>query len=280
MTLQDVVDPFARRRSTGFAGETIEASTYESIMCELLADDAHTRKHALLEALSRHWIDRGRGALIRAVVVEPGSSRLERLAFGRFVGSLKTADHRFVKERDGILYFIGRPAISGSAADTVPEAIVSAAGHRAVVIRAQGTAHWDRRGDDLSIVAENARRAAEIAGRLPDFGASADISELGAWTLLDSLAAEGGQVGLFSPAAIRLWNDKNRLQLETVEAYLDTCGRVRDACERLHIHRTTLYYRLDNLPIEVKEALDDGLSRSALHLCLKLLRYGEAPGLT
>ncbi|WP_092557899.1 hypothetical protein [Herbiconiux ginsengi] len=48
--------PHAPRR----AGETIETSAYVSIMCELLADDAHMRKHALMEALSRRWIDRDR----------------------------------------------------------------------------------------------------------------------------------------------------------------------------------------------------------------------------
>ncbi|WP_244231612.1 MULTISPECIES: helix-turn-helix domain-containing protein [unclassified Rathayibacter] len=34
-----------------------------------------------------------------------------------------------------------------------------------------------------------------------------------------------------------------------------------EACAILHIHRTTLYYRLENLPPAVRAALDDGLQR-------------------
>ncbi|PPH49896.1 helix-turn-helix domain-containing protein, partial [Rathayibacter sp. AY1E1] len=38
------------------------------------------------------------------------------------------------------------------------------------------------------------------------------------------------------------------MQRAAGEAYLDVRGSVREACGLLHIHRTTLYYRLDNLP--------------------------------
>ena len=49
-------------------------------------------------------------------------------------------------------------------------------------------------------------------------------------------------------------------------------------CEELHIHRTTLYYRLENMPQVVKDAMDDGMKRSALHLGLKLASYWENAG--
>ena len=47
------------------------------------------------------------------------------------------------------------------------------------------------------------------------------------------------------------------------------------ACKQLHIHRTTLYYRLENMPASVRDALEDGLKRSTLHLSLKLLRLRD-----
>ncbi|MFZ8477397.1 helix-turn-helix domain-containing protein, partial [Staphylococcus aureus] len=52
-------------------------------------------------------------------------------------------------------------------------------------------------------------------------------------------------------------------------------GRASVACQRLHIHRTTLYYRLEQMPEVVREALADGLQRSTLHLTLKLLRLWD-----
>jgi hypothetical protein len=65
---------------------------------------------------------------------------------------------------------------------------------------------------------------------------------------------------------------------ETVETYLDAGCNVVVACERLHIHRTTLYYRLDTMPEVVRDALADGLKRSTLHLSLKLLRlWNDVP---
>jgi hypothetical protein len=68
----------------------------------------------------------------------------------------------------------------------------------------------------------------------------------------------------------------DEVQRQTIEAYLDEAGRAPDTCARLHIHRTTLYYRLEHMPSAVREALADGLQRSTLHLALKTARLWEA----
>lgn len=258
-----------------------EDTSHGAVMLRLLSDDPAVRRRAFSQAASRRWIERGDSTIVRAVAVDPDAGVLDRLAFGRHMAALKTVDLAFVGQRDSTLYFVGRvPCARDRTEEADPAAgiLKREAAARGLRLYGVGSARLDRRDDDLAVAAEQARRAAEIVAWLPHLDGVADFSQLGAWVLLDSIDADGAHVGSFSPAAARLWEEGNELQLETVETFLDTCGRVRDACERLHIHRTTLYYRLDNLPEPVRAAINDGMSRSALHICLKLLRYWKATG--
>lgn len=258
-----------------------EDPSHDAVMLRLLADDPAVRRRAFAQAISRRWLERGEATIVRAVSVDQKADALDRLAFGRHMAAVKSVDLTFIGHRDDLLYFVGRAVLPdryGGEPGIASDLIMQEAAARGLHVHGIGTARLDRKDEDLSISAEQARRAAEIVAWLPHLAGVADISQLGAWVLLDSIDADGSHVGMFSPAALQLWEHGNDVQLETVETFLDTCGRVRDACEQLHIHRTTLYYRLDNLPDAVRAALNDGMSRSALHICLKLLRYWRATG--
>lgn len=279
-TVIDVAAGAARQilsHETGAAEET----SHGAVMLRLLSDDPSARRRAFAHALSRRWLERADTTLVRAVALDPAAGVLDRLAFGRHLSALRSVDLTFIGQHDEVLYFVGkaaRPVAGESSGDPAADAVMREAASRSLRILGIGSARLGRKDDDLAAAAQQARQAAEIVAWLPHLGGVADISQLGPWVLLDAIDADGAQVATFSPAAVRLWEDDNPLQLETVETFLDSCGRVRDACELLHIHRTTLYYRLDNLPDEVRSALDDGVSRSALHICLKLLRYWQATG--
>ena len=64
--------------------------------------------------------------------------------------------------------------------------------------------------------------------------------------------------------------DKDGRSVETVLAYLDHAGSAPETADALHLHRTTLYYRL----LRIREAtgldLDNGRTRLALHIGLRL----------
>ncbi|MEQ6900447.1 helix-turn-helix domain-containing protein [Nocardioides sp. YIM 152588] len=60
--------------------------------------------------------------------------------------------------------------------------------------------------------------------------------------------------------------------LETLEVFLDRGGSGSAAAERLHVHRTTLYYRLDRIREITGLDLDDGRVRLELHLGLLVRR--------
>lgn len=63
--------------------------------------------------------------------------------------------------------------------------------------------------------------------------------------------------------------------VETLRVLLDHAGAIPATAAALHIHRTTLYYRLEKLRTNAGVDLDDGDTRLALHLSLKLL---DRPG--
>lgn len=237
----------------------------------LSADDALSRE-AFRKAVERRWFVPGPDTVLiavrgvdefsdldmRAVIARLSSLRHPRLVVpGVFGGALVVVAHEDQRE---------------AALAAVEEACRAGANSRIWT----GSAAVSDEEVRLLPAAERAVLAARIAGRLSDTGGHGDIADLRMWALLDSVTADPSRFGLFSPAALAL-RTGDATQRETVETYLDVAGNPRAACERLHIHRTTLYYRLDNLPDVVKAALEDGPARSVLHLCLKLDRY-HAPG--
>jgi hypothetical protein len=63
--------------------------------------------------------------------------------------------------------------------------------------------------------------------------------------------------------------------LLTLETYLDFGGDAKRTAAHLHLHRTTLYYRLGRVSEALGVRLDDGLTRLDLHLALKHRRLGR-----
>jgi hypothetical protein len=64
--------------------------------------------------------------------------------------------------------------------------------------------------------------------------------------------------------------DKDGRSVETVQAFLDHAGSAPDTADALHVHRTTLYYRLERISEATGLDLDDGRTRLVLHLGLRL----------
>ena len=97
---------------------------------------------------------------------------------------------------------------------------------------------------------------------------------LGAWRLVVDAPADL-TVAHLHPAAETLASLPRDDLLITARTVLDL-GDVAAAAERLHLHRTTLYYRLDRIAELTGVDLRDGRSRTDLQLALWLDAYRRA----
>jgi hypothetical protein len=96
-------------------------------------------------------------------------------------------------------------------------------------------------------------------------------SELGELAVLLQLPLEQLDEDCLPDEVHRLLSfDKDGRSLETVLAFLEHAGSAPDTAEALHLHRTTLYYRLERVREATGLDLDDGRTRLALHLGLRL----------
>ncbi|MBF4160750.1 PucR family transcriptional regulator [Nocardioides acrostichi] len=65
--------------------------------------------------------------------------------------------------------------------------------------------------------------------------------------------------------------DKDGRLVETLRAFLDHAGDVPTTAEALHIHRTTLYYRLERIATLADLDLGSGETRLVLHMSLRVM---------
>lgn len=122
------------------------------------------------------------------------------------------------------------------------------------------------------------RREARIALRATyhdekRYGATAVWEELGVDRVLlqlplDGLAAEDLPKGVRNLLA----EPTGEEMAATLESYLDNGADAQRTARMLHIHRSTLYYRLDRIRAIIEADLSDGIVRHELHTALRVAR--------
>jgi PucR C-terminal helix-turn-helix domain/GGDEF-like domain len=126
----------------------------------------------------------------------------------------------------------------------------------------------DARGSYLE-----ASQAARIAALMPDVNRIARWSQLGIYRVLAQVSTRDLGELVLHPGLERLLADPEAAPLlQTLEAYLDLAGNALATSERLQLHRTSLYYRIQRLEHLAGTDLKDGNERLSLHLGLKLAR--------
>ena len=113
--------------------------------------------------------------------------------------------------------------------------------------------------------------AARGSRLIPGFGRVVGWESLGAYAFLLQLpdAAFGSTLQPESVARL-LRHEKAPRLVETLRTYLDAGGSVPRTAETLHLHRTSLYYRLEQIREITGLDIDDGRNRLLLHLSLLL----------
>lgn len=115
----------------------------------------------------------------------------------------------------------------------------------------------------------NARYAAEVAACIPAFGGAADWAELGSYAVFQYLPRDQAALERICPGVTVLLADRTGMYAATAQAYLDCGANAQQTAALLHIHRTTLYWRLARVADLLAVDLSRGEDRLKLHLALK-----------
>jgi hypothetical protein len=169
---------------------------------------------------------------------------------------------------------------TGRRRDLVVRALRSAGSDLAIGTRAQL--------DALQAVHDahaDARFAAEVAAAVTRYQRTADWAELGPYAGLQDVRRTPESLERICPNVSALWARPSDMYEETARAYLKHGANAQRTAAMLHVHRTTLYWRLENIERLVGIDLSDGDDRLRLHLALTLKELmpkrksdlGEAP---
>ena len=123
----------------------------------------------------------------------------------------------------------------------------------------------------------NAQYAAHLAARVPQFGRAADWAGLGIYAAFQHLYRDPSAPERICPGISALLDQRTEIYRRTMRCYLECAAHAQQAAALLHIHRTTLYWRLaraaEMLPLDLRQGED----RLKLHLALTLADLTHPP---
>lgn len=243
---------------------------------DLLADDHDRRLRGLVALEAKHAFDAPARTHV-LVAAGPGwAVRAARRAFAmqRFVPD-PASQLRRTDAEEGIAVVAVRPTAADGPGSTLDldalemamEQVSRAAGDTRVVL---GVGPSVSSPGAIARSYQRARQAATVALREGPHGALVSPWErLGVYRLLVQLPRESLADGI-DPRLVRLIQDSAELGT-TLEVYLEKAGAVAATAEALHIHRTTLYYRLDKVT-EAGFDLRSGTDRLTIQVGFAALR--------
>jgi hypothetical protein len=175
-----------------------------------------------------------------------------------------------VDDRQGVLVHSAPrldPDHVRAAAERMVAAVVPLSGSGLTAVAGTGSVESGLDGAWRS--ADRARTAARGARLVPGLGPVTGWGDLGAWSVLLRLPDSALGPDLVPDPVRRLLDDpRAERHVTTARAYLDHAGSIPRTAAALHLHRTSLYYRLEQLARISGLDLDDGRDRLLLHVGL------------
>lgn len=117
-----------------------------------------------------------------------------------------------------------------------------------------------------------ARMAADVASAIARMSGVGIWRHLGVYRALAQLPTRQAMEAALDPRVDLLLRETDSAVLETVESYVDHGGDAQATAAELHLHRSTLYYRLQKAERSCALNLRDGDDRLAVHVGFKLAR--------
>lgn len=118
-----------------------------------------------------------------------------------------------------------------------------------------------------------ARLAAKVAQLVPTVGDLPRWRDLGVFRILANLPSEETASAVMDPRLATVLRSGDEPVVLTLETYLDLACDAKATAERLHLHRGTLYYRLQKAERIGGIDLRNGDDRLAIHIGFKLARF-------
>ena len=272
--LRAAADEAATELTTSLATEDRVRRAESALVVDLLLGDAEAREAAGRTVADRGSLPPGRRL---AVAVCTGAAWGSPAVQSRFwqVGWAPPGGHHLgaVTDREGISLCTASdaPATTEAVAGALQRLRARVGDDRLVVgvgdaVDGPGQAHRSHL---------QARRAAWVAASSPDLPVAA-WADLGVERYLTSLPAE--ELAAAVDPRVRRLVDASAELVPTVERYLAAAGAIAPVAEALHIHRTTLYHRLE---VAGRYGLDlrRGADRTVVDVGLRALRLlGTDPG--
>jgi PucR C-terminal helix-turn-helix domain len=116
-----------------------------------------------------------------------------------------------------------------------------------------------------------------VLERVPALGPAAAQDELGSWPLVARLWEAAGRPAVPPPLGPLLAARSGAELARAVEAVLDAGGDVAAAARELHVHRATLYRRLERAQELTGLSLASGDDRLRAHLTMRMWRLAGSP---
>ena len=123
----------------------------------------------------------------------------------------------------------------------------------------------------------NAQYAAHLAACVPQFGRAADWAGLGVYAAFQHLFRDPSAAERICPGISVLLDERAAIYRRTLRCYLECAAHAQHAAALLHIHRTTLYWRLARAAELLPLDLSHGGDRLKLHLALALADLTHPP---
>ncbi len=117
-----------------------------------------------------------------------------------------------------------------------------------------------------------ARLAARVASMVPGMPDVIRWRDLGVFRALSQIAPNEVAKSALDPRLVALLDAGEEAVASTLETYLDLAGDAKATAERLHLHRGTLYYRLEKAERIAGIDMHNGFDRLSIHLGFKLAR--------
>ncbi|MFI0819778.1 PucR family transcriptional regulator [Streptomyces sp. NPDC021098] len=154
-------------------------------------------------------------------------------------------------------------------------AVHQVAGRRGISIEAVGLSGPLRdAADGLQTSIRQAEFTARVAARVPEMERQACWEALGEYRLFYSYEWNSAGVAAIDPGVAVILSQEHSPLAQTVLAYLDRQGDVNATAAALNVHRTTLYYRLNQVAGLIGQDLN-GPARFRIHAALRLAQLSN-----